>query len=278
MRRAAARIAIGGVLLVLTAIPVAAQGIVDPQVRGNELTARLELPGGVAADVTLRFESVVGLSVTSPGLSAQLVDPGNLALLARLPSTLVSIPSAFPVLLRVEPPMLEGLSFLGVAALEIHAHNLAFVPGTPLRIFGAPAGGAFVDATADMGAGSYRARSDRGTFSDFLIVADARPLAAVSAGKFAALDSLLDAHGSSMGATLAGDLQALVDQARADEAAGDYVAAAQSIDAFGEAVEAASGTAIPNLWRSRRDVTNVGGLLRSAAATLRFSLALQGGS
>lgn len=278
MRQAAWRIAVGAAALASWAMPAGAQGIVDATVQGNELRARIELAGGVGADVTLSFESVVGLSLASAGVSAQLVDPSNLALLSRLPGTLVSVPAAFPVLLRIEPPMLGGLSFLGVAGLEIHTENLAFVAGTPLRLFAAPSGGAFVDTTEAMGEGSYRCRSQRGSFSDFMIVADTRPSSVVIEEKLDVLDELLNAHGSALGTNLAGDLQELVDEARADEASGDPAAAADTIERFAAAVEAASSTSIPNLWRARRDVTNVAGLLRSAAATLRFSLALEAGS
>jgi hypothetical protein len=40
-------------------------------------------------------------------------------------------------------------------------------------------------------------------------------------------------------------------------------------------VVANSGSAIPNVWRSSRDLVNAAGLLRAAGETLRFSLGLQ---
>ena len=269
-------VCIAGIAGALSSSHVAAQGVTNVTVFGNELRARIELPGGVAADLTLTFENAVGLSAESVGLSAQLVDPGNLAMLTRLPGSLVSIPAAFPVLLRVEPPPLGGLSFQGVATLELHTHNLHFVAGTPLRLFASPPGGAFVDNTTWMGEGSYRAREQRGSFSDFLIVADARPASVVVESKFDAIDALLGAHATSLGADLFDSLTETINQARSDAASGDIASAIDAVEGFEQAVAAAS-SAIPNVWRARRDTTNVAGLLRSAAATLLFSLGLENG-
>ena len=50
-------------------------GVVDVVVRGNELSARIELPGGNRAEIPAAFEEVEGLSLESLGLSAMLPTP-----------------------------------------------------------------------------------------------------------------------------------------------------------------------------------------------------------
>jgi len=82
-------------LLVLSAssLPGLAQTALVPTISGNELTARIELPGGLAADLTVTFESVVGLNANALALSASSVNPKDLSFLGRLPSG-VSIPAA----------------------------------------------------------------------------------------------------------------------------------------------------------------------------------------
>jgi hypothetical protein len=265
-------------MFLATAPAGALGGIVQTTVQGDVLSARISLPGGIGADLSLAFEDATGLTASSAGLSARLIDPLTLiGLLGRLPGSLTTIPAAFPVLLTIEPPASGGLSFEGVATLSLRISHLGFLPTTPLRIFAAQTGGPFVDTTEWMGPGSYRCRSQRGSFSQFLIVADLRDHDDVIEGKFDALDALLDTHHASLGSSLAAELQDLLDAARAAVGSGDYEAAVDGIEAFGEAV-AAAGDSIPNRWRAQRDLTNVAGLLRSAAATLAFSLRLEADS
>jgi hypothetical protein len=49
-------------------------------------------------------------------------------------------------------------------------------------------------------------------------------------------------------------------------------AAIDAVAAFGEEVRKQSGAAIPNVWRANGGPTNVAGILRSAADTLKYSL------
>src|SRR5215831_3980095 len=91
-----------------------AQGISNLQITGNDVSASLNLPG-ISADLSLSFEQSSGLTAQSLGLSAQLVDLNDLARLARLPAGgLLTIPGAFPVLVRVRPPAAGGLVFNGL--------------------------------------------------------------------------------------------------------------------------------------------------------------------
>lgn len=262
-------------LLALSALaPVSgyAQGIVDATVNGNQVTARLELPGGLGGQLVLDFENAEGLDLGSLGLSARVVDP--LTLLGRLPLGVTPAPS-FPVLIRVAPPAGSPLAFHGVYNLSLHTENLAYSPDTPLRLFKAPANGVFADITESMGAGSYRVRGTGGTFSDFLILADLRGLDAVIGRKFDVLGGLLDAHAVTLPPALLADLRALLAEARAAFAAGSPTTAIQKLQLFNATVIAQSGTAIPDLWMAGSPAVNVAGLLRSGATTTIFSLSLK---
>ncbi|MFL6258189.1 MAG: DUF6689 family protein [Thermoanaerobaculia bacterium] len=257
------------------ALPATAvtQGVVNMVVNGSSVSATVALPGGLGADVTLSFENVTGLNLTSLGASAQVVNPTDPALLARLPAG--SVPAGFPVLLRIEPPAAGGLSFRGIANLDVHTHNLQYAAGCPLRIYSAHAGEPFKDITVSMGAGSYRVRGTEGGFSDFLIVADSRPVDQVIQAKLGALDEELHEYAGSMSGSLYSDLSARLAAVRDDVALAATAAAIQEIDGFLAAVQQHSGTDIPDVWRAARDVENVAGYLRAGAMTLRFSLGLK---
>jgi hypothetical protein len=262
-------------LLVLgTALPAAGQGIINPQIDGNSISVEISLPGGIGADVSISFAEVTGLSLENLGVSAELANLLDPAFLARLPNGVLP---ALPLLLRIEPPAAGALSFSGVAEIDIHTHNLNYVPGTPLRFFSAPLGGKFEDVTTAMGAGSYRAQATKGGFSEFLIVLDLRPQGQVVAHKFNRLEGMLDAYEDSMPGSVYDDLEESLAAARAAWNRGARQAAIAEINEFLDLVEEHAGTDIPDVWRAARDVKNVAGYLREGALTLRFSLGLQGG-
>jgi hypothetical protein len=260
-------------ILVLSASPVPglAQTALTPTISGNELTARIELAAGVAADLNITFEKVVGLNANALALSATVVDPSDLALLSRLGSG-VSVPSGFPVLVRIEPSASSALAFEGVYNLSLYTHNLTFAPNSPLRLNRAPAGGNFQDMTGYLQAGSVRAGGSGPGFSEFLIAADTRAVDSVIAGKFDAVQSQLAANSSAMSPAVAADLQQRLNQARAAYDAGSLAAAIDGVAGFADQVKKQSGAAIPNVWRANGGPTNVAGLLRAGADTLKFSL------
>lgn len=251
-----------------------ASGIASVTITGNEARAVVSLSASLQADLVLAFENVVGLSVANLGLSAEAVDLTDPALLSRLAG--VGIPNGFPVLVRIAPPATGGLSFSGVYSLSLHTHALTFTANCPLRLFTAHAGGPFEDMTETIGMGSYRARGTGGSFSEFLIVSDLRPAAAVAAAKFDALENLLARYGDSVPNAVRGVLEDDVLAARAAWSAGSTVDAVRAVDHFAETVRTHSGSGIPDVWRASGDLVNVAGLLRSAANTLRFSLNLGG--
>jgi hypothetical protein len=263
--------------LVATALAWAApahaeSGIYDVAIDGNVATADISI-GGASATLTIRFENVVGLSADNLGLSAKLVDPLAPGFVGRLPSG-VSLPGAFPLVVKISPPASGGLSFSGVVAVELYTHDLQYTVGSPLRIFSSPDGGSFTDVTTIVSAGSIRTGSSKPDFSEFIIAADVRPLSAVIQSKYSKLGSLLNQHAATMGSGLYADLSGLYNASQNAYAGGNLAAAIEYLEAFAEKVVAASGNPLPDVWRSSRDVTNVAGSLRSAAATLRYSLTL----
>ena len=121
--------------LVLSAssMPGLGQTALVPTISGNELTVRIELTGGLAADLTITFESVVGLNANALALTASPVNPKDLSFVSRLPSG-VSIPSGLPVVVKVEPTASSALAFEGVYKLSLHTHNLTLQANSPLRL------------------------------------------------------------------------------------------------------------------------------------------------
>lgn len=266
------RVILAFALLCLTSASWAA-GISNIQVDGNTVTADLDVAGQYHADLTLTFEHAVGLNAANLGLSAELVSPSDSSLLSRLPDpTAISLPGAFPVRLRIEPPASGGLSFSGLMQVELYTHNLLYSPASPLRLFSASNGGAFHDITASMSSGSYRVRGGKGQFSELLIVADTRSAQTVIESKFARAQALLDNNSSLLGGNAYASLSSQLAAAKSSYENGDLVAAINKVEAFSNAVEAQSGQDIPEVWRSSGGLVNVAGLLRSAAGTLRFSL------
>ena len=256
--------------------PAAGQGIVNPAITGNLVTAQIQLPGNIGADLTLSFSQVGGLDLATLGLSAELVDPSSPSLIGRLPAgSLVSISTGFPVRVCVRPVTSGTLAFRGTYVLALHTENLAYMPRTPLRLFHANDGGMFKDISDGMGAGSYRVRGTGGSFSEFLITADLRSVDAVILQKFDDLQSCLDSNAGAISASVLSSLRGLLLQARTANTAGDPIGAAQNIQTFLDLVGQHSGTGIPDLWSVGDPAVNVAGELRSRGSTLVFSLNLK---
>ena len=260
-------------LVLCAALPAAAQTTLTPQISGNTLTASIQLPGDIAADLTIAFEQAVGLNATALTLTAGLVDPTDTSILSRLPDpTSISIPGAFPVLLHVDPTAASGLSFSGVYRLTLHTHNLTLAPNSPLRLYKSSGGGPFQDVTSALDAGSVRPGGDGSAYSEFLVVADTRSTDSVIPGKFDRLSNDLAANASAINAAVLADLQQRLGQARDLYTQGAIVSAINAVQAFADQVKQQSGANIPDVWRANGNLVNVAGLLRADASTLKFSL------
>ena len=259
----------------------------------NEARGSFELPGGFGADVTISFEDVVGLHSKSIVLFVSLVDPTDPALLDQLGALVpgsppnspggllggvvnlvrqVTIPVAFPVLLRIEASESSQLSFEGIASVSIHTHNLELDRLIPFALFKSHDGAPFRDVMTTEGRGSYRAGGGGGDFSEFLIVIDRRPIDTVIQGKFAALDAAIADHASLMPPAIVDALEAQVANARTLHDGGALRQAIFQLRAFSRYVSDHGGEDIPNVWRANCGSVNVAGRLRGAADTLRFSI------
>ena len=258
--------------LALAATPAESQTSIPLTISGDEATGVIALPGGIGAELSIRFEEVVGLNPAALDVSARLVSPLDGAFLARLGGGGIALPAAFPVAVAIEPSPGSALSFSGTVSVSLHTHNLHLLPSSPMGLHSASGGGPFRDITATEGVGSYRAGGTGGGFSEFVIVVDPRPINSVVAAKFSALEALLAAHAASIPVSVHEDLSAKLAQARAMDQAGQTVGAIGVLTAFGNKVKAHSGEEIPDVWRAHDPRANVAGLLRSAADTLKFSL------
>ncbi|HSX59391.1 MAG TPA: DUF6689 family protein [Tahibacter sp.] len=286
-------------LLALAAAPWnAALAQVTVTINGNVAHADISLVSGLQTydgEVTITFDSPTDLTAAGLNLTAQLVNPTDPAITARLPSG-VSVDPAFPVLITVEPTAIErifasgmetgetgegNLRFVNAYDFEIHTHELVFVPGTSYRVFKAPLSGAFFDITADVTNGSVRGRGRSGGFSQFMMVSDTRAetllgLPVIALGKLVDLELRLVA--AILGNVLRLELAGLLTNVQLALLSLNYATALVQIDLFILRVNQEAGTGIANVWRSQRDLVNDAGDLDGLARSLRYSIArLNGG-
>lgn len=242
---------------------------VNVVVSGNAAMVRIGTSLMPIADLTLTFDDATGLSAASLGISAESVNLGDPALLARLSElSLTTMPASLPVMITVEPPPAGGLSFRRLVNVEVHTHALVYSPGSRLRLFKAPLGGAFHDITGSVLSGSVRTRGTTPGFSQFLVLADPRPSSAVIVGKLADLRNKLAA----VALPLRNSLSSHLDDVQAALEAADFTAATTSLDAFRAQVASQAGSSIPQEWRAQRDTENTAGELLAGADTLGFSI------
>lgn len=257
----------------LAATPVyGGAGIVNPSVDGNVVHARVELAGGISADLELVFEDASNLSVGSLGLSATLVDPFDPAIAARLPAQ-AAIPTAFPVLVQVAPPNGSKLSFRGIVSVSLYTQDLQYTIGGPFRLCAAAPGETFSDVTAALASGSLRAGGDTPDFAtDYIILVILQSPASEVQDKIFALINTLAVLADEIEPIVYQQLEAQVDAVRTAIDDGDTVGALAALDVFTATVVEHSGEEIPDVWSATDDRINAGGQLRSLAHTLRFGL------
>lgn len=273
-RRAAVGIALVVGLLIGAPTASAGPGIVDEQVDGNVLTARVRILGIDLVDLRIEFEEVEGLEPGALGLSADLLDILELAaLLGRLPDLLLTtIPTELLLVLHLDPD--PGVSFRGAAWLTLKTDLLPYIPGTRLRIFHASGLGPFEDVTAETGAGSYRGGAMRPDLytSTYIIAIDLRSEQTVADRKLDRIEALLAARSGVIDPAVQAGLESRLAAVRTAFESGAHVNAVAALDGFAQAVIQASGSDIPDVWDSESSAPNVAGELRSQAATARFTL------
>ncbi len=243
---------------------------VQISISGNTATATIGAPLQPLAEVILEFENASGLTPSSLGISADLVNLSDPTLLSRLPDVqLNQLESAFPLLVTIEPPRLGGLKFRTVR-VEVHTHALVYSIGSSYRLFKAPLNGAFKDITDEIAQGSVRARGTTGGFSQFLVLSDLRETGAVVAEKLLTLRDRVDTLPTAEQAWF----DARLDAVETSLASADYNAAIADTRLISLQARArgASGV-IGDEWRAIRDVQNPAGDLIAGAASLEFSIA-----
>ncbi|GGK03483.1 DUF6689 family protein [Luteimonas terricola] len=252
---------------------VAAQSIAVPvqvDVSGNTAVVQIGSGSQPLAELILTFDDASGLSASSLGVSAQLVNINDPTLLTRLPGqTLTPLDPALPLMITVEPPALGGLSFNRTVRAEVHTHALPYTAGSSLRLLKAPLNGAFRDITDEIAPGSVRARGTTGGFSQFLVVTDLRETGVVLDQKFSWLRARIAALPSSEQAAF----DAYLDAAESAVASGDHAGAIGALDEIRARASARAGLALTQQWRATRDVENQAGEIIAGAATLRYSVA-----
>ena len=236
---------------------------------GNTATVQIGSVANPLAELTLTFDDATGLSPSSLGVSARLVNLSDPALLGRLPDPrLMQLNSALPLLVTIEPPAAGGLSFRRSGRFELHTHALAYSLGSNYRVLKAPIGGTFHDTTEEIAQGSVRARSRYGGFSQFLVVADLRRTGDVIDEKIAALRSRVATLPASEQPAFTGYLDA-VESAVANDRYDDAITA---VDLVSQRALARAGNGLLDEWRATRDADNQVGDLLAGAATLKFSI------
>lgn len=262
-----------GAVLLLTSLTLNASTF-PVHISGNTAETTITLPGGFEVDVTLKFENVMGLSAKNLNISGYLADPLSLDVKSRLPDALIKQQAAFPLVVRIDPLANSGFSFSGPITIELHTHNLQYSVNTPLRLYKSHAGGAFEDITIATGAGSIRARGQMGHLSDFIIVADLRPVTQVVQQKAQKLEAMLDQFANQIAPELLVALQRSIGAVRTDVLAGRYKAALAELKQTQLLISNAGAGELPDVWRSARDIDNVAGMLAAASETLAYSLRL----
>lgn len=247
--------------------------IVDGRKAKSSIT--LPKPGGgnYTADLELEFHNPVNLTVACLGITAEVLDAAAIAnVQARLPDPLNQvIDGAFPVRITVEPPIACGLEFEDEVHIELDTVDLVYAGFSPYRLMKAPIGGAFRDITASVVAGSVRSRGSSGTFSEFVMVlSPVQNYAAEAALGFAELDAQLASQTIAPSAKQTLQSDAAISRAAFD--ASDYTQAIARLDDLTAHCGALGGPALPNRWRSARDLDNAEGAIVGISDHLRFLL------
>jgi hypothetical protein len=271
-------IAIGGWLLATADITHAGgDPLVVTIVDGRKAKAQINLPkpgGGVYnADFELEFHNPINLTVECVGISADVLDATEIAdIESRLPDPGNQIIDPdFPVRVTVEPPALCGLEFEDEVHIDFDTPELVHVAFSPYRLMKAPVGGEFHDLTAAVEAGSVRSRGSGGAFSEFVMVKDLDQDYASEANlAFVALQNRLAAQvlGPTAKATLGTDASI----SRAAFQAGDFTQAIARLTDLTDHCATLGGAALPNRWRSARDLSNAEGEIVGQTNHLKFLL------
>ncbi|HEY6543817.1 MAG TPA: DUF6689 family protein [Dokdonella sp.] len=268
--------------LLLGAATVNAGSVVVEIVDGRKAKAEITLVDGAntyTADFELEFHNPQNLTVACVGIDADVLDAIEIAdIESRLPDPAnQSIDPAFPVRVTVEPPIACGLRFEDEVHVEFDTPDLVYAPFSPYRLMKAPLGGDFHDITASVIAGSVRSRGSGGSFSEFVMVADSlQDHAADADAAYDAIEARIDDPAIALTAQLT--LQTDVALSRAAYDADNHAQAIALLDDLDLHCATLGGPALPNVWRSARDLVNAEGEIVTLGRNIKFALGRLAGS
>ncbi|HVT33564.1 MAG TPA: DUF6689 family protein [Rhodanobacteraceae bacterium] len=277
-------LAIAGALMLGSTRARAGDSVVVTIVDGRKAKADITLakPGG--GDYTAEFEiefEAQGLENLTPeciGISADVLDAGEIAdVEGRLPHDWQTVDPAFPVRVTVEPPAGCGLSFENHYDVSLDTGDLVYAPFSVYRLVKAPIGGPFRYVTSAVTSGSVRSRGSSGGFSEFVMIKDASPSYAVDC-RTEYSDIATRLRTAEISPAVRRVLETDLAISRAAYEAGNYADAIARLAIFDAHSLASAGPALPNRWRSARDLDNVEGDLVGNTDNLRFMMGRLSGS
>jgi len=267
-------------LLLMIGLPAMSQVTVQI-IGGDKADITISLEGDdelITAGMEVEFEDPVNLTAECLNVSAVVLDATAItAVNARLPGPpgRFAIDPSFPLLITIEPLAACNLQFDNEIEFEIHTELLGFSFPSTYRLMKAPVSGTFDDVTANVLAGSVRANGSGGTFSEFVIAENLiLDLAGDAEDGFDLLDARIRQSDLSI---LARDV--LIEDlavARAAYNSEAYVDAVARLLALGQTTRGLGGSAIPNRWRSQRDLVNAVGEIKGLADALAYRVARVG--
>jgi hypothetical protein len=276
---------LGACTLLAAAATAHAGGSVVVTIDGNKAKADITLPvpppgsGNYTAELELEFEAPHNLTVACLGIAANVLSASDIVSVnSRLPNPgAQAIDPLFPVRVVVEPPAACGLQFYYDVKVTLETDDLVYQPYSVYRLMKAPIGGMFQNITSSVTAGSVRARGSGGSFSEFVMVEDtAQNYDADAMQAYGSLETRL--NDPAIGLTAQLTLQTDLALSKAAYVAGNIAQAIAYVDQLDYHCAVLGGPALPNTWRSLRDLVNAEGEVVSYTGNLRFALQRLNGS
>ncbi|MBK8286699.1 MAG: hypothetical protein IPK97_18565 [Ahniella sp.] len=265
-------------LALLIAGPASAQ-VTVVIVGGDKADITIDIPidddESISADMEVEFENPVNLTAECLNVSAVVLDAAAInAINARLPTPLgrFDIDPLFPLLITIEPLPACNLQFDNQIEFEIHTEELSYNFPSPYRLMKAPVTGTFRDVTANVLSGSIRANGSGGTFSEFVIARNVVvDLNGDALAGFADLESRI--NGADLSLLARNVLTEDLASARAAYERGFFTDSISRLQAMVLTTRSLGGGAIPNRWRSERDLVNAVGEIKGLTDALAYRIA-----